>query len=357
MATLQADDVLDLIRGSQKEQGKLRFTDIATELTRHECMSQIMRKNRMQLDGGTGIQRNLMYSDSGAAREVGLHQVDDINIQDSLVQLSIPWRHYETHWAWDRREFLMNNGGGGKIYDLVKARRIGGMLSLAKLMEQRFWSKPATSSDALKVFGVFYWLVYNATEGHNGGAATGFSAGPGNVNPTTYARWKNYTAQYANVSKDDLIKKMRRAWHEIDFESPVDIPDYRRGRGDQMRIYCTLDTKLAVEELAEAQNENLGRDLYPYDGGITFKGSPIRHVPAFKSSFGLIASGSEPVLMLNWANFYPVFLRGNYLAETGPDRLIGSMHNEIASWLDCTSNTLCTDRRRQALIAKSDPMA
>ena len=336
--------IVDLVAGTLDNLGRLRFNQIAQELVRYEVLGRLMRRDKMKFDSGTGIQRNLMLNHSDAAKHVGLYAEDDVNVADVLGKIDIPWRHTTTNYAFERREMLMNSGGE-KIVDLLTTRRSDAMLALAELMESAFWSKPDSSSDESEPYGVYYWIVPHATTGFYGGNPSGFSAGAGNLDSTTHPKWSNYTGSYTAVSKADLIAKMRRAYRQIRFESPVDIPDYRRGRGDQYRIYVNENTLEDMETLGESQNENLGRDLASMDDTMAFRRNPIIWVPY------LDANDTDPVYMLNFAWFYPVFLRGDYLRETEA-KAVPNQHNVFAVHVDLTWNLLCTDRRRHAVLTK-----
>jgi len=332
--------IKDLVTGTLKHLGRLKFQQIAQSLPRYEVMGRLMRRDRVTFQSGNGIQRTVMVTHSGAAKHVGLYQKDEVNVGDVLETLSIPWRHTTTNYAFERRELTMNSGAS-KIVDLLKVRRTDAMLSLTELMESTFWSKPENSADKITPYGIQYWLVSNASEGFNGGDPSGFADGAGGLQ---HANWKNWTAQYADVSKADLIQKMRKAYRHIRFESPVDVPDFRRGCGDQYRIYVPETVLEEFENIGEGQNENLGRDLQPYDENITFRRNPIRWVPELDNA------ADAPVYMVNFAYFYPVFLRGEYLRETEPEK-VSDQHSVFAVHVDLTWNVLCTDRRRNAVLA------
>lgn len=339
---LSADQILDLVTTTQKELGRMKWTDIATDLTEYEVLPKMLKKDKVLFDGGTGITRNAMVTDSGAAKHVGLFGVDDVNVGDVMKTFTVPWRHTTTSYAFDRREEGMNSGAS-RLVDLIKVRRTDAMISLAKLLEQTFWGKPATSADTTTPFGLDYWIVYNATEGFNGGNPTGFSDGCGGLDSATYTRWRNWTAQYAAITKADLITKMRKAHRRTDFKSPVDIPDYRTGKGQSFRIYVNETTMASLEDLGEAQNENLGRDLASMDGTITFRKNPIVYVPY------LDAKTANPVYMVNWNAFSIAFLKGEYLREEKPTKA-ANQHTVYNVFVDLTWNTVCVDRRRHALI-------
>ena len=334
--------IVDLGLSTQKDLGRLKFQQIAQALTDYEVMGRIMRKDRIEFQGGTGIKRNLMTKHSDAAKHVGLYEEDTVNVADVLANIDIPWRRTTTNYAYERRELLMNKGPQ-KIVDLLKVRRTDAMLALTELMETAFWSKPTDSTDDLLPFGIPYWIVKNSTEGHTGGNPSGFTSGAGNLDVASYPMWKNWSAQYSAVTKADLIKKMRKGHRNIKFKSPVDVPDYRRGRGDRYRIYLNEDTLSNLEDLGEAQNENLGRDLAPMDDTIAFKRHPLVAVPF------LNADSTNPIYMVDMSTFAPVFLKGDYLRETAPIQK-ADMHNVFVVHVDLTWNILCDDRRRQAVF-------
>lgn len=342
---LSADQIVDLVTTTQNELGRMKWTDIATNLTEYEVLPKMLKQDKVVFDGGKGITRNAMVTDSGAAKHVGLFAVDDVNVGDVMKTFTVPWRHTTTSYAFDRREEAMNSGAQA-IVDLIKVRRADAMISLAKLLESTFWGKPATSADTTTPYGLDYWIVYSATTGFNGGNPTGFSDGCGGLDSTTYTRWRNYTAQYTDVTKADLIAKMRTAHRKTDFKSPVDIPDYRTGKGQSFRIYMNETTIAAMETLGEGQNENLGRDLAAMDGTLTFRKNPLIYIPQLDDDTG------NPVYMVNWNAFFLAFLRGEYLREEKPTKA-SKQHTVFEVFVDLTWNTVCVDRRRQALIAKS----
>lgn len=339
---LTDQDIADLVVGTLEELGRMRFNQIAAPLQNYEVMGRIIREDRVEFQSGVGIQRTLQVQTNGNARRTTLFGTDNTNVGDTLKQINVPWRHYEAFYSFDRRELLMNRGAS-LIVSMLKSRRSESMIDLAELGEEDFWNKPTDSTDKVRLFGVPYWVVKNATEGHNGGNASGFTDGPGGLDSATFTTWKNYTAQYTNVTKADLIKKLRTAYRKIRFKSPVDVNDFRVGRGDQYRLYTTESVISSIEDLGEAQNENLGRDIASMDETITFRRNPIIWVPE------LDADAQNPVYMLNFAYFRPVFLRGDYLRESAP-KMAANQHNVMDVFIDLTWNILCTDRRAQAVL-------
>lgn len=351
--TLSASEIKDLVTGTLKHLGRLKFNQIAQTLQQHEVMGKLMKKDRVQFDGGIGIQRTLQLDHNNAAKHVGLFNQDNVNVVDTLKTVNIPWRHTTTNYAWDRRELLMNTGES-KVTDILKTRRVASFISLAELMEEAFWTGLPTTGNETQPYGVPYWIVKDKDQSGFYGykpidqAGTAFSTCAGlDCSATANPRWANWTDGFTTVSKSDLLRKMRKAARHCNFRSPIDINDYRKGNGQMFRYY-TGETNLdALEQLGEAQNENLGRDLFSMDGQMTFRRNPIIWIPK------LDADTDKPVYGINFSWFHPVFLRGDYLEESPPDHP-GDQHNVLAIHIDLTWNTLCTNRREQFCISEGE---
>ena len=345
---LNESQISDITTTTLKNFDRPKYNQIAQSQQRYLAYGKLMDEERVTVDDGYALQRDVMLSLSNNARSVGLHAKDNINIQSINQAISVPWRHQTTGWAIERREVL-ENSGASRIVNLIQQRRADCIIGYAQLFENMFWSKPADSTDAVTMFGVLYWLVYSATTGFNGGDPSGFTAGAGGLATASYPAWKNYTAKYTYVSKQDLILKLKTAYLLCDWESPVEIPDFRRGKGMDYGFYMNAATLLALETLGEAQNENLGRDLASNAGQILFHRHPCTHVPQLNS-----LTTSNPIYGINWSWYQITALRGDYMRES-PPYWLPEQHNSQVTYMDCTLNSLCTDRRRQMLVAQADP--
>ncbi len=335
--------ISDLVVGTLRELGRMRFQQIAQTLQDYEVFPVWFKKDRVQFDSGIGIQRTLMNRLSGAAAHVGLLDQDDVNITDVLTQLQIPWVHARTSWGFIRQETLMNRGEA-LIVNIIKPRRAAAMIDLVEELETKGWSSPSSSSDTLNPFGIPYWVVKNSATGFSGGTPSGWST-VGGVNVTNTPSFQNYTTQYTNVTKPDLIKKLRTMHRKVGFKSPVDIDDYRSGKGERYRCYTTESVFASIEDIGESQNENLGRDIASMDGfSMAFRGHPIRWIPQ------LDADTKNPFYLIDHSTFYPVCLKGDYLRESDPDKA-PFQHNAFQVFVDLTYNYLCIDRRRNGVAA------
>lgn len=347
MATvLTALDIADLVATTLYDLGPNRFQNIAQNLQYYEVFSKWFKKDKIQFDSGIGIQRTLMSKfDATAARHVGLMATDQVNIPDVIDQLQVPWRHVETNWGLIYQTDILMNRGKSMILNVVKPRRAAALLALVEELEDKAWATAPSTTDKVLPYGIQYWIVENATTGFNGGAP-GSHTTVGGVSLTDSPNFKNYTATYTSISKDDLIKKMRTAHRKVRFKSPTSDPDYRGGVGDRYRIYVNETTISGIEDLGEAQNENLGRDVATMDGQMVFHGVPIIWVPK------LDARTDDPVYLIDHSTFYPVVLKGDYLRETEA-RQAPNQRNLFQVFVSLSYNYVNLDRRRNAVLSTS----
>lgn len=343
-----ASDIADLVTSTLESLGPPQWTDITTDWQELYALERLLKAKKVTVqDGGYAIRRQLQVDVGDNARFVKLHEVDNTNISDTMQTIQIPWRHAQYSYAIERREVLMNKSAS-EIFNLVKSRRIGdGLIPFAKMWEQAFWG--TITDDGTTPFGVQYWIAWESSEGFYGANHASFSDGPGGLSASTYARWCNACYTYTNVSKLDLIKDWRTAYRKCSWKAPVKgIPTYE-GDTFQRVNYCNHDTLQALEDVGEAQNENLGRDIAPMDDTISFKRTPIMYVPYLDDY-----STSDPIWMIDWSVFEPVVLAGDYLNEYVEQHKAGQ-HNDVVTYVDITANWMCTNRRKLAVLAKADP--
>ena len=350
MATIQADVIKDLITTTQRELGELKFTELVSDIQEHVAMSELLKKSRVTFDSGTAVQWNLMMGHSKAAKEVGLFEVDSLDIQDQMVTANIPWRHVTVNYAIERRELAMNREPR-RLVELIKIRRSDAMASMAELMEGRFWGRPATSDDNKRVYGVNYWVVHNGSSGNGftGGAPTGFTTVAG-LNPTTYPRWRNWSGQTTALGSDDnlddTVLKWREAAVKTNFKPIPGVTNTPYGTANTMGYYTNYDVLAKLETRLENQNDNLGNDIAAKDGKVVFRGVPVTYVPY------LDKSSDNPIYGLNWGKFKPVFLSGEFMREMGPETA-PNQHSTYVTHVDTTLNFLCYDRRRNFVLSSN----
>jgi hypothetical protein len=349
MADLHASDIADMANTGLRELGRGKITDISYDLQDHLALSQLLRKGRMTLGSGYEYQFNVLTEYDDNFRATGLFDVDNVNQKDGVQQGTVPWRYTVTGWTQDVRQGLMN-AGSAKIIDFAKAKQQMMLVGQAIGMEEFFWGEPSSSTDVTSPFGIKYWLVYNATAGFNGGNNSNFSGGPGGLDRDTYANWKNYTFNYTNISRTDLVRKIRTAMWNCNFRPAIKnapLSGYGSGRV-KWGMYTTYDVVQMMEEVAEAQNDALGKDIASMDGKVTLRGVPVQAVPYLQSN----EATPDPVVGINWDQFKVVFQRGRYMLR-GPVHVAPGQHNVVQQFIDNSLNFVCHNPRTCFLGAKS----
>ena len=338
----EIDDAVLLTQTNLVQRGA--FVDMQTDLTDHVAVREMWQGHTKQFAGGTDWTFEIQMDHNHSARTVELYETDGSSENDTMQDGKVDVRHINAHYIYDKRLPAFQRGGTA-IVDLIKTKYVGMMVSFYELLEEILWSKPDDSSDTKTPFGLAYWVVKNATEGFNGGNPTGFSDGRAGIDTSSYPRWANWTAQYASVSTEDLVRKMRRAHRRTQFRSPVSHAKPDMG-GMRNGIYINDTVIGLLEELLETKNMNLGNDLASKDGRTMFKSTPLTYAPKLDDD------STDPVYMIDWKKLAVGVLAGwqNQLSKPEP---VPSMHLVSRVDLDASLNMICTDLRRQAVISKA----
>ncbi len=358
MSVVQADDIQDLLTFTQSKVDKHKYTDLMTDTTEHVALPKLMNTERVVEKTGRDISYMLVTGTDQTASAVGLFQQDDYGRGDHGVKVTIPYRHIHAYSMYDEHEIAMN-GGAEQILDMIQVQEDASLVDFAELFETFFWSKPASSSDVLTPYGVKMYVVKSIigtsagdswptnSGGFNGIDPAGFSAGVGGVAVADVARWKNWACKYVEVSKLDLLRKLKYAELKTNFTPPTDLAlNIRSNRG---RAYYTgIQNTIELTELLETQNDNLGPDLHTFEGQTMFMRKPVVYVPQ------LDGDSDAPFYGINWATMVMQVLAGWWMRRLGPNRLIGTQHNVFATDHDTSLNLKCTDRRKNFVMAKAN---
>jgi len=337
----QIDDAVLLTQQNLVKRGA--FVDMQTDLTDHVAVREMWKGQSKQFHGGDDWEFDMQMDHNHSARTVELFEDDASNLTDTMEKGVVGPRHVNAHYIYDQREKAFQKGGV-KIVDLIKTRYTGMMVSFYELLESLLWSKPTDSGNTKDPYGVAYWVVKNAVEGFNGGDPAGVADGRAGVSSVDYPRFSNWTAQYAAVAKDDLIRKMRRAHRKTQFRSPVSHSTPSLG-GMKNGIYANDSVVGLMEEILETNNMNLGNDLASKDGRTMFKSTPITYAPKLDDD------STDPVYMLDWKWLAIGVLAGWQNNLTKPYMVKGK-HLVRRVDLDASLNMICSDPRKQTVISK-----
>jgi hypothetical protein len=340
--TIQYSDIDDAVLLTQEKLVQRgAFLDLQTDLTDHVAVREMWKGKKHKFDGGNDWEFQAQMDHNYSARTVGLYETDGSSMTDNMVTMQVQPRHMNAHYIYDQREPTFQRGGV-KIVDLVQTRYTGMMVSFYELLESILWSKPATSADTKTPFGITYWITKAASEGFNGLDPSGFSAGRAGQSSTTYSRWANYGSPYVSVTKQDLLRKMRRGHRKTQFRSPVSHAQPVVG-GMGNGVY-TNDSVIGIfEEVLEDQNMNLGNDLAPKDGRSLFKGTPVTYAPKLDDDT------QNPVYMIDW-KWLAIGVMPGWENQLTKPYMVPNKHTVRRVDLDATLNMICTNLRKQSVF-------
>lgn len=317
------------------------FTDLQTDLTDHVAVRELWKKKKTQFAGGDPWEFECQVDHNHSARFVGLYETDGSAIADTMIKGEINQRHGNAHYVYDLREKDFQRGGT-KIVDLIKTKYVGMMVSFFELLEPTLWNNPA--DDNRTPFGVAHWVTRSATTGFYGLNPSGYASGRAGIDSdSAQPRWRNYTARYVAVSKEDLIRKMREASMKTRFRSPVSHAQPEFG-GMGNGIYLPYAELGLIEEILEDQNMNLGNDVASKDGRAQFKGTPLTYVPY------LDADAQSPIYMLDW-KWMAIGVMPGWTNNLGQPYMVPNKHLVRRVDLDVSLNMICTNLRRQTVIS------
>lgn len=330
--------------------------EVALAQQHYEVCDRWLQEDRVQIQSGYGIRRNIQLSQTGNAEHVNLYESTQVNQADTQVPIKSNWAHAQTYWSIERREAMMNSQPAAFV-DLLKSKRTDAMVSLADLLEDRAWKSVDSTNDELNPKGLPYWISIgeDSEDGFEGRSAHDNSGNNiddvGDIDATAYERWRNYfTDVDDSTDMDNTIDAMHKVYRKIRFRAPRIVSDLDSGPLANYRIYMNGTTIDAYEKYTRLSNDQIGYDVGKFAGNTAFQRVPIIWIEQLDSISTDIA-GTNPIYFVNHNKFYPYVLRGDFLTESEPmkDR---EQHNVITTFVDLTYNYLCTDRRSQGVISQ-----
>ena len=318
MAGVSNDDLIDLQNTTLKNLPKQDFEVVLGQQTYH-VINKWFQKDKVQLDSGTSIERNIILDPTGNAQHVRLYQKLTSNVVESQVKATAPWVQVTSSYVMERREILRNRKPAGYI-NLLKSRRMTAAISLADTLEDRAFRTPDSSTDDLNPRGITYYLnkADSGIESQGDfigktiryGDATTSTVKAG-IDGSTNANWRNYAFTYTAINRE-LIKRMSRAFYATHFEAPRNVKDLTIGPLSNYRIYVPLSVLVELEDLAQSGNDNLGPDLLEYQGRTSFKRIPLLYSPQLDSD------DDQPIYAVNHDKFYPFVMTDDWMRESDP---------------------------------------
>jgi hypothetical protein len=215
---------------------------------------------------------------------------------------------------------LRANRGQERIHNVIEPKKRALYLRVIETMEEVFFKEP-DPEDEKTPWGLKYWMTKNSQEGFFGGYPAGFTSIAG-LNLSKVPQMKNYTFTFSDISKADFVFRIRRAFRRTNWKTPKPQAGFTGDQTDRRILLAGEELIEAVEEIGEAQNDNLGRDIAPYTAGRVsgIRTTPdgdilIRRHPLVYAEY-LDADSSCPIYGFDRATFFAVVRKGDNMVQT-----------------------------------------
>ena len=213
---VSASQLQDLIATTLKDLPKGEFEacwDLQNYVGNH-----VLQEEKREIDGGTSIQKNIVFDEDGSAAMRTLYQTDQPTVSQGQSVIVAPWVMCAANYSWDELEILRNKNSAKGFINLLKSRRVRSLWSLANLLERQVWGVPVSVSDTLNAYGVQYWVSFlqnGVTQGGFAGNTVRYSNGTsgtviGGLDAVANPKWANYADVY-NAVDNLLLRKLRQA--------------------------------------------------------------------------------------------------------------------------------------------------
>lgn len=362
--------LLDLTATTQKNLPNLQF-EVALKNQQYNVINRWFAADRVQIESGTQIERNIILDPQGNAKHVRLFQKTAHAVPDLHKKITAPWVQVQTSWSIERREALRNRRPAMYI-SLLQSRRVAAVIELANLLEERAWKAPQNTTDDLNPRGLPFWLSQNTNLGTlSTGAFDGVTIRYGDGTTATdkggidgaaagNENWRNWTAVQKElipatpVSLDipnSFVQNFRKAFHATNFKGPMTAEGMFTGPSSNFRIYMPLGILVEFEELATRANENIGRDLDPFHNVTTFKRVPVFYENQLDGlNAGLDTTNTHGhIYAVNHANFFPITLEGDWMRMGDPMTDV-EQSNVMTTQIDGSYQYFCKNVREAGFV-------
>lgn len=337
---ISPENILDIAQRSRKSVTKREFVNLTTDRQKFFAMPWLLGREHTATEAGPGVEWKIMKDTEGTARATEYYEADDLKAKDVLANCLLTFRQVEASYVIDVRE-LTDAVSPEKILDAIMTKEHGMWMDLAEYLEAKFWSL-VPASNTKDIFGLPYYVVKNATSGFTGSNPSGYSA-VANVDSDVITRYRNWGGTYAALTEEDGLAAMIEMWRKTMFESPRRVPELAPGQSGSS-WYCNYVTWAALQREMRSRNDNHQTSLTWKDGQASVMDRIVEWVPY------LDASTDNPIYKVDWSALDLVLKKGEVFRRTGPDKLSGMSHNEVASWVDLATVPRCWSRRALGVL-------
>ena len=329
-------------------------------------------KDKIELTGGTSIQRQTVLDETGQASHVYPMERLSANVHQIMDKMRADWVLAQSSWVLTKDEDNLNQTGSDlrswtkALLKLRKVRRTASLLSLAKELAQRAWLVPSSATDSKTPLGIPY-AVPRLAQGEAADAAgfyggrydTAMGANTFGIPPATSDdnkaaiaggkdKWRSYQAAYAEINTT-FFNTLELAMMLTNFKSPIlNGETLTPSTTESRRMYVSAKTSVAISSWVRANNDSIGPDSGAFAGRNHWKGIPFMHEPQLDVN----TSGPgqyNPIYGINHDQWKCFVQQDDYFTEDGP-HIDQETPRMAVYYIFLKYAYLCMNRREQFCI-------
>ncbi len=324
--------------------------------------AHVYKDMRIELDGGTSIDRQVIFTKGGNAKYFLPYQEDTPNVDNAIKKINVPWVRLGTVVAYDTHELKAQMSNRRGFINLISTRMLREQWGLINLLSKGLFRTPVNANSALDPFGVPYYFPLRDNSSTGAGfdgqtirfrdSTTSTTAAGIDANTTT--EWKSYAATYTAID-DEFLRILDTAILQTNFEAPplvstegLDVPDLMFT--PDTRIYMGTSNFILLKHLMNKFGDNHSpKDVFQEQltsnaGSISFSGIKVIRIPDLDDTSQSPDFAFAPVYGVDWRALKPVVLAGTWRERTGP-KPSGTQHTVIETYEDITHNNLLENRK------------
>lgn len=328
----------------------------------------LLDKNRRTIQNGTEIQHDVVFQQSGNMRFVKPGEDCPVADSEMMVKVRQGWAISNNNMWFEEREIKANAQGSGsqaaarRIQDLYKSKRQQNIvIPWLDGWEAALLGVPGSTDDDRSPHGIPAWISLAAT-GWTGvdfvgdtitygdGSTSTVIGGIDTGNAKTRGLWKNLCATVPDYKSQQTIQTLWEVYTRGRFKKPPKATNVNDNPFDQTCIFCGTETWLDLLGLAESRMATKANDLTASDGDLKFIGIPIIAVPGMDYDSSHALWKWRPMYWANLRSFMTFTYEGEFMRESEPMRHSATKHRTYVIQVDTQANTLCINRRHQAVI-------
>ncbi len=349
------EDHLDLLVTTLPDLPRDRFEVMWTNQTYE--FNRIFDEQKLIIDGGTSVKRNVMLDHTGQARFRQMYDTDTVNVAHTQKQIDVPWTQLSTQYAWDEVELLTQMNSVKGYISLIKTKVTDALWAWADLIEERGWKTPVSASDSLYPYGIPYYLnklTAGQSAGFNGKTIVFGDGTTGTIcaglDANTEEKWRNYADTYSVVD-NSLLRKFRTAFRKTRFAPPRFITNPGADAETNRMIYSGGDVYDALADMLDKRDDNTTPEdmmgsvrIRLNSAGVPFiNGHPLVYIPILDDD------SDNPIYAVDWTKIRTVVQDGYWLNEKKA-RISANQHTVLVIYVDGRCCILCLNRRTAGFV-------